>query len=91
MSLQLGITHKGKQAILSLHPGDALLFWDGFPVAVMTGAVVYFMDGKILAACTKAINAFAGQAAIVRAADADFDFLVGSLLTKAGLPLTRRG
>lgn len=68
---------------------DEIHFWRGSPLAVVTGGVLYFST-PLEPAETKMVNETSPDAPHVRSAAGDFDFLVGQLFTKAGLPLTRR-
>lgn len=86
----LGV-RRGKAQVLCLKGGDYIFFWDGQPLAVETGEALYYHIPKPSNAITKALNTYTEHVAYRVAVDAShFDFLVGSLLTKVGLPLTRR-
>lgn len=82
---------KGKQLEIRVNDDqDGVLFWDNRPCAILSGGCCYYLDFKWPGAATKAIHAFGQHAIQIRSAASDFDFVMGSLLTKAGLPLTRR-
>jgi hypothetical protein len=75
---------------------DWLLFLEGKPVGAISGGYVYMLDAVYSAADTKAFVRFAAEADAldfpivnVRVGE-QFDFIVGSVLSKAGLPLTMR-
>jgi hypothetical protein len=88
------LSRKGNAVTILLGEDDAILFLHGFATAVSTGGSVYFLDLAYKSSETKAINAFADAkrdrpVVKVRVAE-QFDFIVGSVLSKAGLPLTMR-
>lgn len=67
-------------------------FWDGKPFAVLSGGVVYILDKIYTAAQWHVINQvcrFNDLAPVIRVSPRDFDFVLGSCLTRLGLQLTR--
>ena len=68
---------------------DSILTWDGAPIAVQTGGIVYIAQADRAPARTAAIEKYAGDLPQVRVSAQEFDFTVGTILTRAGLPLTR--
>lgn len=67
---------------------DVLHFFDNKPAAVLSGGIVYYESQP--PAGMRVVNAIAPDAPHVREQAGEFDFLVGQILVKAGLPLTRR-
>lgn len=80
--------------LVSLSPSGMLLFFKGKSytsavcVAAYTGGVVYFCAAP--GAEQAAVNEWEPDAPHVRSSSSDFDFIVGQVLTSAGLPLTQR-
>lgn len=71
--------------------GAQLLFnQKGELMAAKDQAYAYYLDRVYSSVEMKSINKFAGKDALIRVWSGDFDFVVGSILSKAGLPLTRR-
>jgi len=66
---------------------DVLLFSFGYPYAVKTGGVVYFPDTGRRPATTKAINALSPEAPHVRLGVSNYDNVLATVLTKAGMVL----
>lgn len=82
---------KGKRIALQFSGNERILCYDGVVIAVQAGSVVYYYDDKYQPAVMKAIHEFAESNEMqVRMSGSEFDFVLGSLLTKVGLPLTRR-
>lgn len=80
-----------KLTVLSfIHRDSAILFWDSEPLAVLSGGYVSAHYEKASSAKTLAIHEWQGDAPVSLVGAAEFDFVVGQLLTQAGLPLTRR-
>lgn len=73
---------------LHLYPSSSILFWSGKPVAVYNNDAVYHHQPDRTSACTKAINEFGLGVPHVDCDAGTFDFVLGSLLTRAGMPLT---
>lgn len=69
---------------------EGVLFWEARPVAIIAGGCCYYLDMKWPGGVTKAIHEWAEHKPLIRSAASDFDFVLGSLLTKVGIPLTRR-
>jgi hypothetical protein len=73
--------------------GAVILFWRerdfASPLAVETGGVVYFSSSSS-GATIKAVNEFQPAAPHMRVDAAQFDFIIGQVLMKTGLPLTRK-
>lgn len=68
---------------------DQIVFYAGAAIAVITGAVAYVNCEA--GAQQRAVNqTIAMQTPQMRVDAQQFDFIVGQVLTKAGLPLTRR-
>lgn len=88
--LRFTVKSKGKRTELIFNEEDAILFWSSIPLAILSGGYVYYLDDKLPAAATKALHEWTGNSPLVRSSSSDFDFIFGSLLTKVGLPLTRR-
>lgn len=65
-----------------------MLFWKGEPVAISDSGFVYHRQREREAGCTKAIDTFEPQAPHVACDAGTFDFIIGSMLTRFGLPLT---
>jgi hypothetical protein len=80
--------HSAHHFVLRIGETDWIHFWKTVPVAVHTGRVVYFSDTKV-AAETRMVNELAPNDAHVRCDATGFDFIVGQVLCKAGLPLTQ--
>jgi hypothetical protein len=67
---------------------SALLFYREHPLAAYVGDVVYYPDVTLTNAQTLFLHKFASGSPHLRTGD--FDFILGSTLTTAGLHLTRR-
>lgn len=68
--------------------GDWIHFWKGMPIAVHSGRIVYFSTTED-ASETRLVNAITPEDAHIRCDANAFDFIVGQVLCKAGLPLTQ--
>lgn len=68
--------------------GDLILFWKNKPIALTVGCVVYWHQLIREQGATRAINALAPMYPRLSVDAKQFDFMVGSLLTKTGLRLT---
>lgn len=77
-----------KHSIITFTNGDQLHFFDGKPAALDSAGVVYFETQP--PAGMKMVNSINLLAPHIRMQADEFDFLVGQVLVKAGLPLTRR-
>ena len=83
---------RGQVQTLVLGTGEKILFYQGSPVAALAGSVCYFKEdifGAALAQVHK-LAATAEAPPLVRVGLAQFSFVLGACLTKAGLPLTHR-
>lgn len=72
---------------------DRILFSDGVPVAIVTGGVMYVQDTYRTKGVSTHVNKFTEETesdTVVRTSPDNFDFILGSVFTKAGLPLTKR-
>jgi hypothetical protein len=87
---QLAVVKAGTITMLLLRrsPDEGILFWDGEPVAISTAGVVYYHQADRKGGCTKAIAALDVNAPHISCDASTFDFVIGSLLTRTGLPLT---
>ena len=92
VNIAIGSITRNKTVIaLDAHGGfDGLLFWKESLVAVSTGGVVHWHMKERTSAGKAAINSFFEDAPHINCSAEQFDFVVGSLLTKIGLPLTKR-
>lgn len=83
----------GKASELHLTKDDVLIYWQELPIAVISGGFIYYHVPSPSAAITRLIDGYANDGArsrpCVALSAADFDFTVGSLLTRVGLSLTR--
>jgi hypothetical protein len=77
----------GKSSVLHAGSG-AILFHERDPLAVSHGGVVYFCEAKLLPAVSRLVNEFEPTAPHCRIAQSEFLFMLGAVLTTAGLPLT---
>lgn len=66
---------------------DMVLFSFAYPYAVRTGGVVYFPDCGKRPATSKAINALSPELPHVRLGVANYDNVLATVLTKAGMVL----
>jgi len=81
------ITQSGRSTSLNFtRTFSAILFYDGKPIAVSAGNITssYCHPGPE----QRAVNAWAKKGLIIRVSAEQLDFLVGQILTGAGLPLT---
>lgn len=79
------------KATMLILPGlDSILFWDGKPISVETGQMVYWHVPERKAALARVINAHGSNLPHVNCSASSFDFVVGGLLTKAGMQLVRK-
>lgn len=73
---------------------DRICFSCGVPVAVSSGGFFYIADQWWSKTTTKHINDFTNEdttpVVTIRLPPDEFDFVVGSILSKAALPLTSR-
>lgn len=74
---------------------DRICFSDGVPVAVVSGGYMYIQDTYRTRAVQAHCDKFAEEEetesdTVVRTSPDNFDFILGSVFTKAGLPLTSR-
>lgn len=68
---------------------DIILFSFGYPYAVETGGVVYFPDCGRKPATSKAINELSPELPHARLGVTDYDHILATVLTKAGMFLIR--
>lgn len=68
---------------------DEILLYDGRPIAVRSGGMVSAVQTARSSAQTNALHHFVGDGAMMYVSAAQFDFTIGQVLTRAGLPLTR--
>lgn len=80
--------HKGSITKITLGQ-DQLFLFKGIPIAVQSGSVVYRHDDGS-STVSRLIHSWAGDRPVMRSSAQDFDFVLGSVLTKNGLQLTRR-
>lgn len=80
--------HKGSITKIKLGQ-DQLFLFKGTPVAVQTGGIIYRHDDGS-STITRLIHNWALDQPVMRSSAQDFDFVIGSVLTKNGLSLTRR-
>lgn len=78
-----------KHSRMSFASGEVIHFWNGKPVAVESAGMVYH-HAPSESAVTKMLNEINPTAPHIREGASEFDFIVGQVLVKAGLPLTRR-
>jgi hypothetical protein len=86
----LGRVGKSVAVTVLLPSEDTILYYKSCPVAVETGGVVYWHQEKREAGATRAINAFCPDHPRISVSAEQFDFTLGSLLTKVGLRLTAK-
>jgi len=65
---------------------EALLLWNGTPIAAFSAEAVYF-NHESLSAQTLSSTSWHSDSPHIRASAAQFDFVVGQLLQKVGLRL----
>lgn len=80
LSIHLVLLGFGKEA--------GIMFWRSVPVAALSSGVVYHHQTEREAGATKAISALEPSAPHVACDASTFDFIIGSLFTCVGLPLT---
>jgi hypothetical protein len=87
---EISITSKGKRQSLNFARHDtAILFFAESPIAILSGGIVYVHCR--FGAEQRAVNEWQEDKAQNRSSHASsFDFVVGQILTTAGLPLTQR-
>jgi hypothetical protein len=78
-----------KHTKITFGNAEAIHFFDGKPVAVESAGILYHHTEQT-SATTKLFNETLSTAPHIRCSASDFDFILGQLLLKAGLPLTRR-
>jgi hypothetical protein len=78
-----------KHTKMTFAAGEEIHFWDSIPVAVVSAGIVYH-HAPSESAVTKMLHEIVPTAPHIREAADEFDFIVGQVLVKAGLPLTRR-
>lgn len=83
------ILSEGKANFIQHGLDDRLIFWIDTIIAAKVGGVLYHHVPTPTSAITKLLYKQADHMPMVAATASDFDFIVGSFLTRVGLSLTR--